>query len=893
MAAAHFTPLPGSDRSLGFASITLALREHDSDATALPYCLRLLVENLVRHAEANGADGDAALRSIARWPGETGVAVPLHVARVILPDSSGLPVLLDLASIRDAVSRAGGDPSSVRPRVPVDIVIDHSLQVDHAGRADAVTLNLAREFERNDERYRFVKWAQSALGNLRVFPPGAGIIHQVNLEHVARVVMQQDTPEGTLLFPDFVIGGDSHTPMINGLGVLGWGVGGIDAEAMLLGYPTTIALPEVVGVRLQGRLPDGSTTTDLVLLVTERLRAAGVTGCFVEFHGDAVDGLTVPDRATLANMAPEYGATVGYFPVDANTLAYLRATGRDAEHVALVERYCRANVLFRDAAAAAPRYSREIVIELADAVPTLAGPRRPQDRLPLANVASDFRARLAQGAGDGGFGVPQPRITREEGLRDGSIVIASITSCTNTSNPSVMLAAGLVARNAVARGITPPSWVKTSLAPGSQAVTRYLAAAGLLTPLEALGFHVVGYGCTTCAGKSGPLDASVAQAVERDGLVVATVLSGNRNFEGRIHRLARANYIGSPPLVVAYALAGRIDIDLTREPVAYDAAGAPVMLSDLWPSAAQIAELLPVASDPAHYRAVYEDAQRGPDLWRAMEAPASDRFEWDRASTYLVEPPFVDGVIDGEPLPERFEGARVLAAFGDSLTTDHISPSGEIPAESAAGRYLIGLGIAPSSFNSYVGRRCNHEVMLRGTFANVRVRNQLVPGVEGGFTRKWPGDAVLPIHEAAAAYRAERTPLLVLGGRDYGSGSSRDWAAKGTALLGVRAVLAESFERIHRSNLISMGVVPLRFEAGEGWRSLGLEGDETFTLVDVRKAVLENARVCVEARGAQRVKRFELTPDVHTEFERRLLAEGGMLPSMMKNLLAGAGEMAT
>ena len=894
MAAARLSFLPGGPADVRYASIADALAPHGSDVAALPYCLRILVENLARHSDANGADGAAALTSIARWPSETGVAVPLHVARVILPDSSGLPVLLDLAAVRDAVSRAGGDAGAVRPRIPVDLVIDHSLQVDHAGRADAVTLNLAREFERNDERYRFVKWAQSSLGNLRVFPPGAGIIHQVNLEHVASVVVNEDTPEGPLLYPDFVIGGDSHTPMVNGLGVLGWGVGGIDAEAMLLGYPTTMALPEVVGVRLSGRLPAGSTTTDLVLLVNERLRAHGVTGRFVEFHGEAVAALTVPDRATLANMAPEYGATVGYFPVDDNTLAYLRATGRDASHVALVERYCRANALFRDADAPAPRYSCDVVIDLADAIPSLAGPRRPQDRQALGNVAGDFRARLARSANDGGFGVAQARSgTRAQGLRDGSIVIASITSCTNTSNPSVMLAAGLLARNAAARGLKPPAWVKTSLAPGSQAVTRYLEATGLLSPLASLGFHVVGYGCTTCAGKSGPLDASVAEAVERDGLVVATVLSGNRNFEGRIHRLARANYLGSPPLVVAYALAGRIDIDLTREPIALDRDDRPVMLADLWPSAAEVAQLLPFASDPAHYRAVYEDAQRGTDLWRKLAAPTSERFAWDETSTYLVKPPFVDGLVDGEPLPERLDDARVLAAFGDSLTTDHISPSGEIPATSAAGKYLIGLGIAPSNFNSYVGRRCNHDVMLRGTFANVRIRNLLVPDIEGGFTRKLPDDAIIPIHEAAAAYRADRTPLLVLGGRDYGTGSSRDWAAKGTALLGVRAVLAESFERIHRSNLISMGVVPFKFAAGAGWRALDLNGSETFTLIGLRRAVLENIPVHVEACGERGMKRFEMMPDVHTAFERNLLTEGGMLPAMMKNLIPRTREATT
>ena len=877
-----------------YCSIADALAGAGGDVAVLPYALRVLAENVARHLGTTGADGEAALRALARWPDADGTALPLHAGRVILPDSSGLPVLLDLAALRDAVAREGGDPARVAPRVPVDFIIDHSLQVDHAGIADAVRLNLVREFERNDERYRFVKWAQASLGNVRVFPPGTGIIHQVNLEHIASVVERRETADGPVLFPDFVIGGDSHTPMVNGLGVLGWGVGGLDAEAILLGYPSHIPLPRVVGVRLTGELPAGSTTTDLVLLVTQRLRARGVTNDFVEFHGPAATALTVPERATLANMAPEYGATVGFFPVDDNTLAYLRATGREAAQVARVEAYCRVNALFRDAAAPAPLYSDEVVIDLGDAAPTLAGPRRPQDRQPVTAVAADFRARLARGARDGGFGVAAGAVadaTGGDGLSHGAVVVAAITSCTNTSNPSVMIAAGILARNAVARGLRPPPWVKTSLAPGSQVVTRYLEAAGLLAPLEALGFHVVGYGCTTCGGKSGPLAREVSAAIERDGLVVATVLSGNRNFEGRIHRLARANYIGSPPLVVAYALAGRIDIDLTCEPLGRDGDGRPVMLADVWPEGDDVARHMAAAADPTLYRAVYGDAQRGPDLWRALAAPTGERYAWDLASGYLVEPPFVAGVMAGEPLPERLDGARVLAAFGDLLTTDHISPSGEIPVDSAAGRYLVSLGIAPAHFNTYVGRRCNHEVMARGTFANVRIRNLLVPGIEGGMTRRFPDAALLSIHDAARAYRDEGTPLIVLGGRDYGAGSSRDWAAKGTALLGVRAVLAESFERIHRANLVSMGVVPLRFAPQAGWRALGITGGEKFSLQGLRAAVLDGTPVTVVAEGDTATVRFTVTADVRTAAERGILQDGGLLPSVMKDFGAQTREL--
>lgn len=875
--------LPGADGV--YCDVAGALASRGGDVAHLPYCLRVVAENVARHLPRTGAEGEAALRALARWP-EGRASLPLFVSRVILPDSSGLPVLLDLAALRDALAQRGGDASRVRPLVPVDLVIDHSLQVDHAGSTDAFARNLEREFARNEERYRFVKWAQSSLGNVRVFPPGTGIIHQVNLEHVASVVAQDDIDGMRILSPDFVIGGDSHTTMVNGIGVLGWGVGGIDAEALLLGYPTDIAMPDVVGVRLRGTLPTGTTTTDLVLLVTQRLRQHGVTAKFVEFFGPAVASLAVPDRATLANMAPEYGATVGFFAVDARTIDYLRTSGRSEAHVARVEAYCRANALWREPGAPDPRYSAVVDIDLRDVVPTMAGPRRPQDRLALGEVARDFRERLARSPQDGGFGVGTAVAPRGP-LPHGAVVIAAITSCTNTSNPSVMLAAGLLARNAVARGLRAAPWVKTSLAPGSQVVTRYLEKAGLGAPLSALGFDLIGYGCTTCAGKSGPLAPDVAAAIEGDALVATAVLSGNRNFEGRIHRLVRANYLASPPLVVAFAIAGRIDVDLTREPLGLDRDGKPVMLADLWPRDDEIAACLPIALDAALYRSVYAHAERGPDLWRALAAPTSARFAWDAASSYLVAPPFVARTTQGDALPARIEGARALAVFGDSLTTDHISPSGEIPVDSAAGRYLASLGIAPKDFNTYVGRRGNHEVMLRGTFANLRIRNLLVPGVEGGTTRLLPEGATMPVHEASAAYGERGVPLLVLGGRDYGQGSSRDWAAKGTALLGVRAVIAESFERIHRANLVSMGVVPLCFAPGQGWRERGLTGRERFALEGLRAGVLDGSPIRVIAHpddGTVPIA-FDVTVDVQTAFERRLLEAGGMLPSVLERLV--------
>jgi aconitate hydratase len=869
-----------------YLDVGAVCRRFGRSIDTLPYVHRVLLENLARSRawglpvtqEEIGALLDAQ-------PGRA-ADLPLHVGRVILPDSSGLPVLQDLAALRDAVARAGGDASAVETRIPVDLVVDHSLQVDHWGDGKAIALNLGREFGRNGERYRFLKWAQQAFRRLKVFPPGTGIIHQVNLERIATVVDTREHDGAAWAFPDFVIGGDSHTPMVNAAGVLGWGVGGIDAEAAMLGHAYTFPRPEVVGVRLSGAITPPALTTDAALLITQRLRAAGVAGKMVEFFGPAVADLSVPERASIANMAPEYGATCGFFPVDAQTLRYLRDSGRDAARVGLVEAYCRANHLWRDAHAAPPGYDSIVEIDLADAAPSMAGPRRPQDRLALSAVAGDFRDRLTKPLAEGGFGA-QPAASAPDAIGHGAVALAAITSCTNTSNPIVMLAAGLVARNAVARGLRTPPWVKTSMAPGSRVVTQYLRRAGLLPALETLGFSVIGYGCTTCGGKSGPLDAQVAEQVARDDLVVAAVLSGNRNFEGRIHKLIRANYIGSPPLVLLYALAGRIDIDFTREPVGRDAHGEPVYLRDLWPGADEIAQLLPLANDRALFDDIYSSDSDGAAPWAALEAPAGERFAWDPASSYLVEPPFFRDA-EGDALgalARSLRNARVLAAFGDSLTTDHISPSGEIPVETSAGQYLQGLGVAPKDFNTYVGRRGNFEVMTRGTFANIRIKNALLPQEEGGHTKHFPYGARMTIFDAAAAYRAEGVASIVLGGREYGTGSSRDWAAKGAALLGVRAVIAESFERIHRANLVGMGVLPLAFMPGQGWRQLGLDGSERFCFENVAQALRTGGAVQVIAHGAQGEIRFEALPQVLTEAERELMAAGGIPAHVLRSFL--------
>ncbi|MBN1320956.1 MAG: aconitate hydratase AcnA [Thermoleophilia bacterium] len=770
-------------------------------------------------------------------------------ARVLLQDFTGVPCVVDLAALRSAVARLGGDPTVIDPSVPVDLVIDHSVQVDHAGVPDACRRNMELEMERNNERYALLRWAQGEFANLRVVPPGTGICHQVNLEYLAEVVGDggvraaglAGTDEGAArpgapgvaiapwIYPDTVIGTDSHTTMINGLGVLGWGVGGIEAEAVMLGQPYFMLVPQVVGVRLAGRLATGATATDLVLATTELLRGVGVVGRFVEYFGSGAEALTLADRATVANMAPEYGATCGFFPVDGETIAYLRQTGRPDALCARVETYCRAQGLFREPGSADPGYSQVVEFDLGDVRPSLAGPRRPQQRVLLEEMSTRFRhdlPALSQGRTEPTW-VKVEFDKGREIVRDGHVVIASVASCTNTSNPALMLAAGLLARRARELGLTPRPWVRTSLAPGSRAVTRYLEEAGLLEPLEALGFGVVGYGCATCIGNSGPLPAGLERAVGEEQLVVAAVLSGNRNFEARIHPVVRANYLASPPLVVAYALAGTVDIDLTTEPLGTRSDGRPVYLRELWPSADEVAQMAAAALRPELFRSEYEGAVEGSEAWLRMAAPRGALYAWQRDSTYVKEPPFLER-FSLEPVPPGdIRGARVLAILGDSVTTDHISPAGSVSRTSPAGRYLIEQGVSPMDFNTYGARRGNHEVLLRGAFANSRLRNEMADGREGGWTRHYPTREVLSIYDAAMRYQADLVPLVLFAGKEYGTGSSRDWAAKGTALLGVRAVIAESFERIHRSNLVGMGVLPLELPAGFTVQGLGLSGDES------------------------------------------------------------------
>lgn len=856
----------------------------------LPASLRIVLENVARQA-LGGADVAAALDALAAWaPDAAELTVPLSVSRVILPDSSGLPVLMDLAAARDAVAETGGDPAAIEPLVPVTLVVDHSLIVDVAGRPDAEARNIEREYQRNRERYAFFKWAQQAFQRLRVVPPGAGIIHQVHLEKLARVVEEQDVPGvGRITGPEFVLGCDSHTPMVNGLGLLAWGVGGIDGEAAALGQAYVVRIPRVVGVRLTGRLPAGATTTDLVLTVTERLRKVGVVGAFVEFFGPGVATLTVPERATLANMAPEYGATVGFFPIDAMTIDYLARSGREPDHVRRVEAYARASGLFVEDHDQAIDFTETVTIDLGQIAPSVAGPKRPQDRVPLTEVKSAFRDVLATPVDAGGFGLAPDRLDDavtidglNAPLRHGTITIAAITSCTNTSNPSVMIGAGLLARNAVAHGLQVPDWVKTSLAPGSRLVRDYLAEAGLMEPLETLGFHIVGYGCTTCSGKSGPIRADIAEAVLGNDLVAAAVLSGNRNFEGRIHKTCRASYLASPPLVVAFALAGRVDVDFETEPLGTGKDGAPVYLRDIWPDGEELARLVATSQQPDRFRDSYATLFDGAALWHELDTASGPRFAWDPASTYIRRPPFFDG--PHEPLPERIEGARVLVRAGDSLTTDHITPSGEILADSPAGRFLIAAGVEPENFNAVTQRRGNHDFMARITFANQRMKNLLAPGREGGMTRTAPDAEPVTIFEAAESWRRQNVPLIVLAGADYGMGSSRDWAAKGPKLLGVRAVLAESFERIHRANLIGMGILPMTFADGESASSLGLSGFEAYDFDGLRAAVETDRPVTVTARTAGGETRFSARVDVASSHERTLLQNGGLFASLLARL---------
>ncbi len=854
----------------------------------LPYSIRVLLENAVRTCALGQAD-ERCVEALAFWgPDRIGEEIVFAPARVVMQDFTGVPAVADLAAMRDAMAAAGGDPARINPLVPVDLIIDHSLQVDEAGRSDAVRANVQREFERNHERYAFLKWAQSAFTNLRIVPPGTGIIHQINLEYIAPLVHVMTTEQGDLVYPDTVVGTDSHTTMINGLGVPGWGVGGIEAEAAMLGQPIVMAVPEVIGCRLTGSLRPGVTATDLVLTVTQALRQRGVVGRIVEFFGDGAVKLPVADRAVIANMAPEYGATMGYFPVDAETFAFLRLTGRPEPTVALAERYFRAQGMYREADAPEPEYSDIVVIDLSTIEPSLAGPKRPQDRVPLRAMPQRFTEALTAPVAERGYGLAddaaaQPVAGADYSLRHGDVVIASITSCTNTSNPSVMVGAGLLARNAVQRGLVAKDWVRCSLAPGSRAVTEYLAAAGVLESLEALRFHVVGYGCATCIGNSGPLDASIAEAIEQGGVVAASVLSGNRNFEGRVNPHTRANYLASPMLVVAYALAGSVRIDLNTDPLGCDASGKPVYLRDIWPSDAEISDTVAKVVSKSLYASAYASVFEGSEEWRNLDSPAGELYQWDRTSTYIQAPPFCET----RPVSFRLDGARVLAVFGDSITTDHISPAGSIAMDSPAGRYLQELGVSPRDFNSYGSRRGNHHVMMRGTFANIRLKNLMTPGVEGGVTRHQPSGDTMSIYDAAMRYAAEGVPLVVIAGREYGTGSSRDWAAKGPALLGVRAVLAQSFERIHRSNLVGMGILPLQFLDGQSAASLGLDGSEQLDLLPDSEPAA-GMRFTVVARSAKGTVRFTALARIDTPAEVTYLLSGGILPMIVQRLSAGS-----
>ncbi len=846
----------------------------------LPRSLKVLAENLLRH-EDGLVVGAPQLAALKQWGGGGGVGqeVPYHPTRIVLNDSGGLPTMADLAALRDAMARAGADPRRVNPRVPADMVVDHSIMVDHAGTPDAAARNLDLEYARNAERYRFLRWCQGAFDNFRVVPPGNGILHQVNLEFLARCVWTGARGNDRWAFPETLLGTDSHTPMINGIGVFGWGVGGIEAAAAILGQPIGIVLPRVVGCRLTGELRRGVTATDAALLVTQRLRQVGVVACYVEFFGPGLAALNVFDRATLANMAPEYGATMGFFPVDAQTVAFLELTGRGGDHARLVESYCRMQGLWHDPAGAQPDYTEVVEIDLDEAEPSAAGPRRPQDRVALPAIRPSFEQAFPPAADAPGR------------LPDGAVVIAAITSCTNTSNAQNMLAAGLLARKAVARGLTAKPWVKTSLAPGSRVVADYLAATGLQDDLDALGFHLIGFGCTTCMGNSGPLPPDTEAAIEAGNTTAVAVLSGNRNFEGRIHTQARANYIMSPPLVVAHALAGTVRLDMTREPLGTGNDGQPVLLADLWPTPEEITAAAAVALNAPRFTDRYAEVFRGDARWEALPAPKGDTFPWDADSLYLNEPPFLLDVPQEAPPIADITGARALALLGDSITTDHISPVGIITPSSAAGQYLISLGVQPAAFNSFAARRVKHEVMIRGTFANIRLQNRLAGGRTGGWTRHEPSGEILPMHEAAARYAGQGVPLVVVAGQDYGAGSSRDWAAKGTLLLGVRAVIANGFERIHRSNLIYMGVLPLELPAGVTGETLALDGSETWDITGIHPAPAPGTAIPARLRRADgRVEELTLLCRLDTPFEAECFRAGGILPRVLRADLAEAAS---
>ncbi|GIP18884.1 aconitate hydratase A [Paenibacillus montaniterrae] len=867
------------------------------DISKLPFSIKVLLEAAVRQFDGRAITPEH-VKQLANWAnGREDKEIPFIPARIVLQDFTGVPVVVDLAAMRDTVKKAGGDPKKINPLVPVDLVIDHSVMVDAFGTPEALEYNTKVEFERNEERYRFLRWAQTAFDNFRAVPPGTGIVHQVNLEYLASVAATKTIDGETVVYPDSLVGTDSHTTMINGLGVVGWGVGGIEAEAGMLGQPLYFVMPEVIGFKLTGSLAEGATATDLALTVTEMLRKKGVVGKFVEFFGPGLSNISLPDRATVANMAPEYGATIGFFPVDSETLSFLRQTGRSEEQIALVEAYYKAQDMFRTDETPDPVFSDIIELDLSTIVPSLAGPKRPQDRVELTNMKKEFNDIIRKPIDKGGYGLTEEKIEQsvpvkhpngaETELKTGAVVIAAITSCTNTSNPSVMLGAGLVAKKAVERGLVKPAYVKSSLTPGSLVVTEYLKKANLIEPLEALGFHVAGYGCATCIGNSGPLPEEVSQAIADNDLTVAAVLSGNRNFEGRVHAQVKANYLASPPLVVAYALAGTVNIDLANDPIGHDKQGQPVYLKDIWPTNAEIKEAVAASLNPEMFHSKYEHVFTQNERWNAIDVPEGESYEWDENSTYIQNPPFFSNL--GNDLNDiaDIKGANVLALMGDSVTTDHISPAGNITVTSPAGKYLIENGVERKDFNSYGSRRGNHEVMMRGTFANIRIRNAVAPGTEGGVTTYLPDNEVMSIYDASMKYQAEGKNLVVIAGKEYGTGSSRDWAAKGTYLLGVKAVIAESFERIHRSNLVGMGVLPLQFKAGDSWKSLGITGRETFDIVGLSNEVQPGQEVKVTATREDGTS-FEFSAIVRLDslVDVDYYHNGGILQTVLRQMIA-------
>lgn len=869
------------DREYSIYSLEALEKNKVANTSRIPYSIKILLENLLRFEDGRTVKRED-IEYVAQWAVDgPAKEIQFRPSRVLLQDFTGVPCVVDLAAMRDALQKMGSDPNRANPLIPVDLVIDHSVQVDEFGSANAFQANALLEFSRNRERYSFLRWGQKAFQNFRVVPPDTGIVHQVNLEYLASVVFTKSVDGVTQAYPDTVMGTDSHTTMVNGIGVVGWGVGGIEAEACMLGQPISMLLPAVIGFKLKGKLPEGATATDLVLTVTQMLRKKGVVGKFVEFYGPGVSSLSLADRATIGNMAPEYGATIGFFPIDHATLDYLRMTNRPADQIALVEAYAKEQGLFLTPTSPDPVYSDTLELDLSTVVPSLAGPKRPQDRINLPDVKKNFLTTL----GEAPRSAEVPVNSHKETIHDGAVVIAAITSCTNTSNPSVMIAAGLLAKKAVEKGLSTKPWVKTSLAPGSKVVTDYLGDAGLTPYLEKLNFHLVGYGCTTCIGNSGPLPDNVAQAVTKEKLVVAAVLSGNRNFEGRINSLVRANYLASPPLVIAYALAGRVDLDLTNDPLGLGKDGKKVYLKDIWPTSEEVDAVVRQSVRTEFFQKQYAEVFQGDDTWNGIKVPTGNLYEWTDDSTYIKKPPYFDELVDPKTSVKDFQDLRVLALLGDSVTTDHISPAGSIPVDSPAGKYLMERGVKPADFNSYGARRGNDEVMVRGTLANIRLRNLLALGTEGGWTRHIPSGEKMFIYDAAVKYKQEGTPLLIIAGKEYGSGSSRDWAAKGVLLLGVRVVIAESFERIHRSNLVGMGVLPLQFLPGENRESLGITGEENYHVEGVPAAVAGGGRVKVRAVAADgAAKTFEVIARIDTPQEGEYYRNGGILPYVLRQL---------